>query len=65
MSTVASESTFHRLETKVGTRATCLEFGVQYLVATVYDTAWKHRDGWVWTLPVVVADPEFRALDCR
>jgi hypothetical protein len=46
-------------------RATCHQFGVQYLVATVYDPAWKRGDGWVWTLPAVVADPEFRALDCR
>lgn len=46
-------------------RTACRDFGIQYLVADVYDPAWDDRSGWVWTLPAVVADPEFRALDCR
>lgn len=46
-------------------RAACRGLGIQYLVADVYDPAWNDRSGWVWTLPAVVADPEFRALDCR
>lgn len=46
-------------------RATCSRFGIQYLVATAYDPAWKQADSWVWTLHPVVADAEFRALDCR
>jgi hypothetical protein len=46
-------------------RATCSRYGIQYLVARVYDPAWKNKDGWVWALRPVVADDEFRALDCR
>jgi hypothetical protein len=46
-------------------RATCREFGIQYLVAKVYDPAWDDREGWVWTLAPVVSDKDFRALDCR
>jgi hypothetical protein len=43
----------------------CRQLGIQYLVADVYDRAWADRTGWVWNLPAVVADPEFRAADCR
>jgi len=43
----------------------CRQFGIQYLVARVYDSAWKNGSSWVWTLKPVVADAEFRALDCR
>jgi hypothetical protein len=46
-------------------RAICHQYGIQYLVAKVYDPAWNHKGGWVWTLKPVVADPEFRALDCQ
>jgi hypothetical protein len=46
-------------------RTACREFGIQYLIADVYDPAWNDRSGWVWTLPAVVVEPEFRALDCR
>jgi hypothetical protein len=45
--------------------STCQQFGIQYLVARVYDPAWKNRNSWVWTLKPVVNDSEFRALDCR
>ena len=45
-------------------RATCQEFGIQYLVARVYDPPWKDKSGWVWTLAPVVADDEFRVLNC-
>lgn len=45
-------------------RATCQQFGVQYLVARVYDPAWKDTNSWVWTLKPVVSDAEFRALNC-
>ena len=44
---------------------TCRQYGIQYLVARVYDPAWNDRRGWVWTLKPVVADEEFRALDCQ
>jgi hypothetical protein len=46
-------------------RATCHELGIQYLVARVYDPAWKNRSGWVWMLAPLVSDEEFRVLDCR
>jgi hypothetical protein len=46
-------------------RATCRQYGIQYLVTRVYDPAWKDANGWVWTLKPVVSDAEFRALDCR
>jgi hypothetical protein len=46
-------------------RTTCHEFGIQYLVARVYDPAWKNRSGWVWMLAPLVSDEEFRVLDCR
>jgi hypothetical protein len=46
-------------------RGICRQLGIQYLVVRVYDPAWADRESWVWTLPPVVADPEFRALDCR
>jgi hypothetical protein len=46
-------------------RAACKAYRIDFLVANVYDEPWKYRDGWVWTLPPVVDDPEFRAVDCR
>jgi hypothetical protein len=46
-------------------RATCHQYGIQYLVARIYDPAWNDANGWVWTLKPVVSDEEFRALDCR
>jgi hypothetical protein len=46
-------------------RATCRQYGIQYLVVRVYDPAWKDKRSWVWTLKPVVQDEEFRALDCR
>jgi len=45
-------------------RATCHQYGIQYLVARVYDPSWNDRAGWVWTLKPVIEDPEFRALEC-
>ena len=46
-------------------RATCRQFGIQYLVTRMYDPAWKDKTSWVWTLVPVVSNDEFRALDCR
>jgi hypothetical protein len=46
-------------------RATCHDYGIGYLVTNVYDPVWNDKQSWVWTLSPVVADPEFRALDCR
>ena len=45
--------------------STCRRYGIQYLVADIYDPAWKSRDGWVWKLPPIVGDPDFRVVDCR
>ncbi|HEU5350897.1 MAG TPA: hypothetical protein VFU55_04830 [Terracidiphilus sp.] len=46
-------------------RTTCAELGIDYLVARTTDAAWKDDQGWVWTLPAVVAQKEFRAVKCR
>lgn len=46
-------------------RSVCHQFGIEYLVTTIYDPVWTDRNSWVWTLTPVVQDPEFRALDCR
>jgi hypothetical protein len=45
--------------------STCRQYGIQYLVADMYDPAWSDRKSWVWTLSPIVSDPNFRALDCR
>jgi hypothetical protein len=46
-------------------RATCRQFGIQFLAVRFSDPAWEDKTGWVWTLKPVVADEEFRVLDCR
>ena len=46
-------------------RRTCHNYGIQILVARIYDQPWKDKSSWVWTLKPVVSDNEFRALDCR
>jgi hypothetical protein len=46
-------------------RSACRAHGIQYLVANVYDPPWNERTSWVWTLNPVVADPDFRVLDCQ
>jgi hypothetical protein len=46
-------------------RTTCRQLGIQYLVARVYDRVWKDKSDWVWTLPAVVAQDGFRALNCK
>ena len=46
-------------------RATCSQYGIGYLVASVYDAVWNDRNGWVWTLKPVVSNEGFRALDCH
>jgi hypothetical protein len=43
---------------------TCRRFGIQILIARVYDPVWSDERSWVWTLKPVVADKEFRALTC-
>ena len=46
-------------------RQTCARYSIQYLVVRNFDPAWSDAGGWVWKLPALVADPDFRALDCR
>jgi hypothetical protein len=46
-------------------RDACARYSISYLVARVTDPAWQNKNSWVWTLPSVVADEDFRALDCR
>jgi hypothetical protein len=46
-------------------RSTCRKYAIQYLVVRNFDPAWDDKGGWVWTLNPVVADEDFRALDCR
>jgi hypothetical protein len=60
----AIDSLFNRA-TAEQARAACRQFGMQYLVARIDDPAWEDKSGWVWTLSPVVADEEFRVLDCN
>jgi hypothetical protein len=55
----------YRTATAEQARTVCRQYGIQYLVARPYDPAWNDKSSWVWTLNPVVADQEFRALDCR
>jgi len=42
----------------------CQGLGVEYLVATQWDEAWKTPEGWVWHLPAVVERPGVRVVMC-
>ncbi len=46
-------------------RATCSRLGIDDLVARSDDQAWRDSASWVWTLPAVVSQDDFRALQCR
>ena len=59
----AIDPLFHQA-TAAAAIGVCNAYGIHYLVANVYDPAWRDPNGWVWTLHPVVADPEFRVLDC-
>jgi hypothetical protein len=63
--TSAAIDSLFRDATAEQARATCRLYAIQYLVVRMYDPVWKDKQSWVWTLPPVVSDPEFRALDCR
>jgi hypothetical protein len=45
-------------------RVECGKLGAGYLVATEWDKVWTDQNGWVWTLPSVVAADDIRVLDC-
>jgi hypothetical protein len=44
---------------------TCRQYGIQFLIARIYDPIWSERHSWVWTLKPVVTDEEFRVLNCN
>ena len=50
--------------TAVEARSQCEQLDVGYLVATRWDEVWADRQGWVWTLPVVLDTGDMRVLDC-
>jgi hypothetical protein len=43
---------------------TCRQYGIDYLVARVYEPVWRERNGWVWTLEPAFANTDFRAVKC-
>jgi hypothetical protein len=45
-------------------RGECGRMGIDDLVATRWDGVWRDDQGWVWTLPTVVASNDLRVLDC-
>ena len=45
--------------------ALCSHLGAQYLVATRWDAVWNSPQGWVWTLPGVIARPSVRIVACH
>ena len=45
-------------------QAACREYGIQYLVARVYEPIWKERNAWVWKLEPVFANDDFRTVKC-
>jgi hypothetical protein len=61
----ASINALYSASTADQARSVCHTNGIQYLVASIYDPVWHDKESWVWKLSPVVADPEFRALDCR
>ena len=46
-------------------RVVCHRYGISYLVSNVYDPVWRDKNSWVWTLPPVIQESEFRALSCE
>jgi hypothetical protein len=42
----------------------CNAFGVHVLVATDADSVWYDANSWVWTQPLLVANPMMRAITC-
>jgi len=45
-------------------RSVCGELGIDYLVATRWDSIWKRPRSWVWSLPAVVDTGELRVVGC-
>jgi hypothetical protein len=46
-------------------RTVCRAWRIHYLVANIYDPVWHDPQSWVWTLNPILANPDFRALDCQ
>lgn len=42
----------------------CDDLHISVLVATDTDPAWQDHDGWVWSKPVLLANPSMRAIPC-
>jgi hypothetical protein len=45
--------------------AICAKYGIQYLVARIYDPVWNDKNSWVWSLKPVAIAESFRALTCK
>lgn len=46
-------------------QAVCRAYGIDYLVARVYEPIWRERNGWAWQLKPAFANDDFRAVKCR
>ena len=55
---------FHHA-TAAEARSVCSTYRINYLVANLYDPVWQDRNSWAWTLPEVLINREFRALECK
>ena len=45
-------------------RAMCSQLGIDYLIATQWDSVWADRTGWVWGLPAAVDRGDVRVVQC-
>ncbi len=50
--------------TAIDARGVCERTGARYLAVAQWDRAWQQRDGWAWTLPVIVEHDRVRIVDC-
>ncbi len=53
-----------KVEDAVEARESCKKLGVGELVATAWDPVWRAKEGWVWTLPAIVATDNVRVVGC-
>jgi hypothetical protein len=45
-------------------RPMCSQLGIDYLIATQWDSVWADRTGWVWGLPAAVDRGDVRVVQC-
>lgn len=50
--------------TEPDAKAICARWGINYLVATENEPAWKEGTAWPWTLPAVIGLPHMRIVTC-